>query len=613
MKEDLKQFVMEVFDGDRADATEFVDTTSRTFNITKMLKDGRLEERAVFHNVWRSVFHTLPSFGVANMYFSQNDAVAHTSVHAFLSHVVPHFRFLGVSAEQLATMIKEKRTMVSGNPDLVKQFVAEKLCKRFGVDTQECSNLYNMYKELKTGCPTRFETFLADNHLSSNVDGAWVNILTRRKLPSSAPSLPTTTSFDAVVNTAVMDSHLFLTVAGAVLVDVRDVNVPKTTLEYVIDAVSNLGSKVVLISAPDQHMVRTKNVNIFCFHQMVGKSLALSDLVPPVATAHVVIDTEAPKVVFSKNAGNLIHLKPAELPSVVPESCVRSVAFLEKWLHNKIAKKSPEIDFVLNLHNLIPKAIDGAIGADVSAAKHAVVFLDNRPNITNVIAAKITLANLRRGEWAVVGFVHEEDVGFYRKWLGDTAMLITDAAFVLSKKSFSLEFYNAVLMNPVMWERLSRFERVLLVQDDGFLIKPGMEDAFLEYDYVGAPWSKDMPYNSYLVKGAEGTLVGNGGLSLRDPTKMKEICESEDTSLLHFDRLQVEPEDVFFAKACVRRGFKVPTYEVAQRFSTEQVLCMGSFGFHKMWGYHPQPAVEAFFGQALAHVKDVVREQYDHE
>src|SRR5687768_5817660 len=46
---------------------------------------------------------------------------------------------------------------------------------------------------------------------------------------------------------------------------------------------------------------------------------------------------------------------------------------------------------------------------------------------------------------------------------------------------------------------------VLLIQYDGFVLNPdAWQEAFLVYDYIGAPWLEE-----------EGYIVGNGGFSLR--------------------------------------------------------------------------------------------------
>lgn len=57
-------------------------------------------------------------------------------------------------------------------------------------------------------------------------------------------------------------------------------------------------------------------------------------------------------------------------------------------------------------------------------------------------------------------------------------------------------------------------EFVLLTQDHAFIINPeSWTDEFLEYDYIGAPWS--WKENSFVTPFGEHIRCGNGGFSLR--------------------------------------------------------------------------------------------------
>ena len=238
------------------------------------------------------------------------------------------------------------------------------------------------------------------------------------------------------------------------------------------------------------------------------------------------------------------------------------------------------------------------------AKRNAIVLVDNRPNFLNVVAARACLMNLRAGEWDVVVFCRKQDAAYYRKRLPSDATLVTDAN-VPPPKRFSMAFYNELLKSPSFWSRLVKYDRVLMAQDDGFLLRPGMEDEFLKYDYVGAPWSKSMPFNGYMEGwGLAPNYVGNGGLSLRNPAAMLEICAKHAVARksLHFDSLQPEPEDVFFSRMCLKKNAAgVPSYELAQRFSSEELVLAGdtSYGFHKVFGYHSPAVATAFFDAAM--------------
>ncbi len=68
----------------------------------------------------------------------------------------------------------------------------------------------------------------------------------------------------------------------------------------------------------------------------------------------------------------------------------------------------------------------------------------------------------------------------------------------------------------------SRFdtENVLIVQNDGYPLRSGLEEFVGEYDFIGAPYVRDIWWKRMVCK-ALNWWVSNGGFSLRS----KEICE----------------------------------------------------------------------------------------
>ena len=111
-------------------------------------------------------------------------------------------------------------------------------------------------------------------------------------------------------------------------------------------------------------------------------------------------------------------------------------------------------------------------------------------------------------------------------------------------------------------------ETFLIFQTDTIIIKKNKDliNQFLEYDYVGAPWS-------------DGT-IGNGGLSLRKKSKMLEIMEKEDIERRN------QPEDLFFSRS-LKVDLCKPSITEAARFSMENLfLCDNPFGCHKPWVYN---------------------------
>jgi Protein of unknown function (DUF5672) len=131
----------------------------------------------------------------------------------------------------------------------------------------------------------------------------------------------------------------------------------------------------------------------------------------------------------------------------------------------------------------------------------------------------------------------------------------------------------------------------LIVQSDGFVINPNMWDNnFLNYDYIGAPWSKPPEHDMVTFRDSFGVVqrVGNGGFSLRSkkllslPTKLNLEWKS------YFGYYN---EDGFFC--CHNRhlfeenGCRFAPIDVAKYFSHEseilEVQGIVPFGFHGKW------------------------------
>ena len=121
----------------------------------------------------------------------------------------------------------------------------------------------------------------------------------------------------------------------------------------------------------------------------------------------------------------------------------------------------------------------------------------------------------------------------------------------------------------------SRFttDYVLIVQDDGFPMRPGLGEFIGKWDYVGAPWVR---HTSYWDLYPARYCVGNGGFSLRS----KRLCE---TASRVYKRLFshvpywafILGDDMFYCKTLrfwfrnVVRDMKWPSKEEAATFSVE--------------------------------------------
>ena len=97
--------------------------------------------------------------------------------------------------------------------------------------------------------------------------------------------------------------------------------------------------------------------------------------------------------------------------------------------------------------------------------------------------------------------------------------------------------YTRMMTSVAFWDAM-RADKVLTFQTDSVLcsMSPWRVDHFLQYDYVGAPWVRGIPYD---------IQVGNGGLSLRTTRVMRWIIN-------HVPFKEGYVEDVYFARAVQR-------------------------------------------------------------
>ena len=128
----------------------------------------------------------------------------------------------------------------------------------------------------------------------------------------------------------------------------------------------------------------------------------------------------------------------------------------------------------------------------------------------------------------------------------------------------------------------------LVIQSDGFVLNPSRwRKDFLEYDYIGAPWPKELTLQpgNHVLNMADNQ-VGNGGFSLRSKKLLQE------TAKINFDELSfpTSSEDLiichYLLKKMLEAGIQFPTPELAAQFSVESPSAAfgqspeTSFGFH---------------------------------
>lgn len=158
--------------------------------------------------------------------------------------------------------------------------------------------------------------------------------------------------------------------------------------------------------------------------------------------------------------------------------------------------------------------------------------------------------------------VHTPPYWGLRIYCGPDNAAVLEAAFpgqVVEIESLtSIRDYNALLTSADFW-RLVPFENVLVFQHDSLLLRDGVE-AFVGYDWVGAPWPEPL----------DG---GNGGLSLRTRWFMLYAISDEPW------RGDVN-EDIYFCRQAKKLGARLAPREVCSAFSCERIFRLGTIGCH---------------------------------
>jgi len=165
------------------------------------------------------------------------------------------------------------------------------------------------------------------------------------------------------------------------------------------------------------------------------------------------------------------------------------------------------------------------------------------------------------------------------------------------RKLNSLNDYSLFVLNDLIDYIDSEF--VMIMQTDGYPLNPSCwSDKFLEYDYIGAPWSRVISRNeqysvpvqpnvkviNLLVNGS----VGNGGLCIRSKRLVERVANyNYDLSPVYWEQLDVKDiasEDEYICKykrkELEAEGLTFAPVELAQFFSIENDVWAGQFGFH---------------------------------
>jgi len=178
----------------------------------------------------------------------------------------------------------------------------------------------------------------------------------------------------------------------------------------------------------------------------------------------------------------------------------------------------------------------------------------------------------------------------------DNAIFVTNKEYFDENFSCEIKIVNSINSvhdySKFMIKDLNNYidtDYVLTIQHDGFILNPeNWLDAYLNVDYIGAPWTyrKD-PYFHPLSYN-----VGNGGFSLRSKKLLKVLSDIKTFPEILPD--DWPPEDLIICSQFhyYRNGrlftdilredyaIKFAPYALASEFSVENSFWDGQFGFH---------------------------------
>jgi hypothetical protein len=130
--------------------------------------------------------------------------------------------------------------------------------------------------------------------------------------------------------------------------------------------------------------------------------------------------------------------------------------------------------------------------------------------------------------------------------------------FIKIEKIRDLLHYSRFIMNEV--PKYINTDFCMSIHADGYVINPhNWDDKFLDYDYIGGPWTGKEHFTT------PQTRVGNGGVSIRS----KKLLEY--TSRLSCDSHEDTEISIRYRNYLINNGIKFAPLELAAKFSVEQV------------------------------------------
>ena len=149
----------------------------------------------------------------------------------------------------------------------------------------------------------------------------------------------------------------------------------------------------------------------------------------------------------------------------------------------------------------------------------------------------------------------------------------------------SVDDYNEIIFQDL--HKYFETSHCLIVQSDSFVVNSSLwKEEFLQFDYIGAPWSNKIQINPNLVLHLEKNTVGNGGFSLRSHKLAKTTAKIDFNSL----KFPLKSEDIiichYLYKEMLNNGIRFAPPELAAKFSMENVNHLHGQDVNSVFGFH---------------------------
>jgi hypothetical protein len=208
--------------------------------------------------------------------------------------------------------------------------------------------------------------------------------------------------------------------------------------------------------------------------------------------------------------------------------------------------------------------------------------------------------------------ISSHDINFGAiKFLSSEEWISTDPRIeVIPIPRINFDGYSKFILEELVHYVETEF--CLIVQADGFVLNASRwNPRFLDYDYIGAPWPRNlmlqMPPE---LRGVMGDVdlaldlrrnqIGNGGFSLRSKKLLQE------TSKIAFDELSFlsKSEDLiigyYLYDQMLAAGIKFPEPELAAQFSIESLTAAYGQNPKTSFGFHSKTLRDLIFGGNLS-------------